>query len=299
MSAEKKPPFICWVLLMLLGLIWGGSFLGVSLALKSFSPIQIAAGRIIIGAFVLSIIMVWFEGNIPAFRFAKRRIWFHSLGMAVFTNVLPFSLLSWAQITVTSSFAGVSMTIVPLVVLPLAHAFLPDEGLTRNRIIGFLIGFAGVLFLLGIKDFLIELHSHKSFLPKVACFLAAFCYATGSIITRSCPPVSKLEFSASGLILASLLICPFLILSFDQIESVNLGALIGLIYLGILPTGVATFLLVYLIQTAGPSFLSLVNYQVPFWAVFFGTFFNGENIPSEFWVALLLIMLGLFISQRN
>jgi drug/metabolite transporter (DMT)-like permease len=299
MPITRNVPLLCWVLLILLGVVWGGSFLGVEMALDTFSPIEIVAGRIVIGTLVLSIIMIATGERLPSFQLQKRRIWVHCFGMAIFTNVLPFSLLSWAQIQVSSSFAGISMTMVPLVVLPLAHVFLPDERLTSEKIFGFLIGFIGVLLLLGVKDFFVELSSAKSFLPKLACILATVCYAIGAIITRSSPPVSKLSFSTSGLLLASLIILPFAAFSFDFSNKISYQSLVGLLYLGLLPTGLATFVLVYLIQTAGPSFLSLVNYQVPCWAVFFGVFFNNEVLPNEFLIALGLIIAGLFISQKT
>ena len=71
----------------------------------------------------------------------------------------------------------------------------------------------------------------------------------------------------------------------------------GVLFLGFLPTGIATIILVYLVKNSGPSFMSLVNYQVPIWAVLFGVFFNQETLPAGALLALLLILFGLFFSQ--
>ena len=299
MSAEKKPPFICWVLLMLLGLIWGGSFLGVSLALKSFSPIQIAAGRIIIGAFVLSIIMVWFEGNIPAFRFAKRRIWFHSLGMAVFTNVLPFSLLSWAQTEVSSSFAGITMSMVPFVTLTLAHFLVSGEEISYQKLVGLFVGFLGILILFDFFTFFQNWSSFDAFNFKLACCGAVFCYSLGSIITRRSPSESQLTFSASGLLAGSIIIIPITLIADGLPELKNIKSILAIIYLGLLPTGLATLILVNLIKGVGPTFLSLVNYLVPIWAIIFGVCFNSETLEVSFIIALIFILLGLCVIQRS
>ena len=111
-----------WLLLLLLGLLWGASFLGVELALEGFGPITIAAIRIAIAAVILISISFAMGHGLPAIRTQTgQKIWRHSFGMALFSNAIPFSLLSWAQIHVSSSYAGITMAVVPLLVLPLSH----------------------------------------------------------------------------------------------------------------------------------------------------------------------------------
>ena len=290
---------ISWLLLFLLGLIWGGSFFSVSLALESFSPIQVAAMRILFGALILFSISVFLGSNLPSLERGKRIIWFYCLGMAIFTNALPFSLLSWAQTQVSSSFAGLSMAIIPLMVLPLAYFFVKNETITRTKLVGFCIGFLGVCFLFEVDLIILEVSKSGSLHAKIACLVAAFSYAIGSIITRNTPETSKLAFSTASLILATLIIMPIAFWGSAVPESFSKSSLLGILYLGALPTGLATFILVFLIKTAGPSFLSLVNYQVPIWAVVFGIFLNAEVLPQKFFVALIIIFLGLFITERD
>jgi drug/metabolite transporter (DMT)-like permease len=113
---------INWLILITLGVIWGASFLGVELALTGFGPITLAAGRVSAAALILLVITLVYGDGLPRFQTATdRRIWLHSLGMALFTNAIPFCLLSWGQQVVTSGFAGISMAVVPLFVLPLSH----------------------------------------------------------------------------------------------------------------------------------------------------------------------------------
>jgi drug/metabolite transporter (DMT)-like permease len=292
-----KPSPLAWLLLVLLGLIWGGSFLGVELALTGFSPLSIAAGRIgIAAAILLAVSFALGHGLPPTHCLRGRRIWLHALGMGVLSNALPFSLLSWGQRHVTSGFAGITMAVVPLLVLPLAHLFVPGERMTPRKTLGFVVGFAGVVVLIGPAGLLAGGGGVES-LARLACVGASCSYACGAIVTRLAPSGPQLAFAAAGLLVATLVILP-LALALEGIPgSPPAPALAGLLYLGILPTAVATVMLVYIIQTTGPTFLSLVNYQVPVWAVIIGMVALGEDLPPQFLGALALILAGLAISQ--
>jgi drug/metabolite transporter (DMT)-like permease len=290
----KKPSLLAWLFLVLLGLIWGCSFLGVELALRGFGPLSIAAGRIAIAAAILTA-LAWTTGDrLPdAGTALGRRIWLHCLGMGLFSNALPFALLSWGQQRVTSGFAGISMAVVPLLVLPLAHLFVPGEQMTARKVVGFLIGFAGVALLVGPG----AMSGDGAAAARLACIAASSCYAVGAIVTRLAPPGPYLSFAAGGLLIAAGAILPVAMLLEGPPTQPPQAALIGLLYLGIFPTALATVLLVYVVQSAGPSFMSLVNYQVPVWAVLLGIVVLGEDLPSQFLAALALILAGLGISQ--
>lgn len=290
-----------WFLLICLGVIWGGSFLGVKLALVDFGPMTVAALRLLIAAVVLFTMALATGHGLPRLSAPRgRRIWLHCIGMGIFTNALPFTLLNWGQLYVTSGFAGISMAVVPLLVLPLAHFLVPGERIGAQKTLGFLVGFAGTIVLIGPGAILSAGGGALEPLARIACVTAACCYAIGSIITRLCPPVSMISYSAAGLLVGAAIMVPAAI----SIEGLpdwpdTWWALFGVVYLGLMPTALATLLLVRLINTSGPSFLSLVNYQVPVWAVVFGVVALGEPIPSQFLGALGLILAGLAISQAQ
>ena len=290
---------INWLILIALGVIWGASFLGVELALTGFGPITLAAGRVSAAALILLVITFVYGDGLPRFQTAiDRRIWLHSLGMALFTNAIPFCLLSWGQQVVTSGFAGISMAVVPLFVLPLSHFLVPGELINRIKIIGFLFGFAGVVLLIGGDKILASATpSPLMFTAQLACVTASSCYAIGSIITRLCPPVSALSFAAAGLTLGGIVLIPVALL-IEGVPDASFGtAFAGLAYLAVFPTAIATILLTILVRRAGPPFLSLVNYQVPVWAVVIGVLVLDEALPGHFLIALAVILTGLFIAQ--
>ena len=236
-----------WFFLILLGIIWGLAFVSIEASLLSFSPIQIAFLRIIIGALVISLItFIWERRDIKSKIYFSKKILFFAIGVAIFSNVLPFLLLSWAQITVSSMFAGVFMTIVPLIILPLAHFFVPSEKLTIKKILGFLIGFLGAMTLVDLNLISNDIQN-INILPKIACFGATISYAVGSIIIKKSPKSSQLIFSSSSLIFASIIVIPFIFVANSFANEIKFSSIIGILFLGIFPTGVATLLKVFII----------------------------------------------------
>ncbi len=299
MTNPTSPGLKIWLMLLFLGVIWGASFMGSKMALTGFGPLTVAAGRISIGALLLTSIAYAMGRKLPGFSTGtERRIWLHCLGMAIASNALPFTLLSWGQLHVSSGFAGITMAVVPLLVLPLAHFLIPGDAMSRRKFIGFLIGFSGVMVLIGPAAFG-NSGAELENLARLACIAAACCYATGSIITRLCPPTSVMGFSSAALLLASLIMIPLALYVEGTPALPDATALSGILYLGIMPTAVATVLLVQVINSAGPTFLVLVNYQVPIWAVIFGVLLLDEALPSQFIGALSLILLGLAVSQAR
>lgn len=296
----QNPGLKNWLLLILLGLIWGGSFLAVSYALEGFGPITIAAVRIAIGAVIVTAASILLGHGLPSFVTAEgRRTWVFALGMALFTNAIPFSLLSWAQQHVSSGYAGITMAMGPLFVLPLSHYLVPGHRLTPVKTFGFFVGFAGVVILIGPAQILQSGGSDIENIARLAAVGASACYAIGSIITRLSPQGPQLAFGAAALMLASVILLPVALVVEGVPAMPEPRALLGLLYLGVVPTALATVILVFVIKSAGPAFMSLVNYQVPVWAVIFGMVFLGESLPASFLWALGLILAGLAISQAR
>lgn len=290
----KQPTFGNWIGLIALGLIWGASFLGVAVALEGVSPVWIATARIVIGAVTLSVI-AWAMGvrltlSRPVLGFAA--------GMALLSNALPFYMLSWSQQHVTSGFAGITMAAIPLFVLGLAHVFVPGEGLTRPKALGFALGLLGVAVLIG-PGVLARSGSEFETLARFGCLAAALCYALGSIVTRRCPEVHPVAFGMMALWIAGAVMIPVALLSDGVPTLPELRPLLAVLYLGLLPTGYATFLLVGIIRSAGPSFLSQVNYHVPVWSVLLGAVVLGEEVPGRFVLALAIILAGLMLARRK
>jgi len=294
-----KPTLGNWIALICLGAIWGGSFMGAKLALTSFGPMTVALLRLTLASVVLLIIALASGRKFPGFSTSTdRRIWVHITIMGLITNAVPFSLLNWGQLYVSSGFAGVTMAVVPLLVLPLSHFILKSNEMAPQKVIGFIIGFIGIIVLIGPTQLITSTGANLEPVARIACISAALCYGLGAINTRLCPPVSIMVYSTGGLVVGTLFLLPIALLIEGVPQWPETTALIATIYLGLFPTALATILLVGIINSAGPAFMSMVNYQVPLWAIAFGIIFLGEKVPTSFIAALGLIMLGLAVSQR-
>ena len=286
-----------WLRLLALGMIWGSSFMAVSVAVGGLGPLSVAAGRITLAALALLALTRLGGISLPPFRAPQGRIvWLAALAFGFFSMALPFFLLSWGQKYVTSGFAGVTMAAVPLLVLPLAHFLVPGERMSLRKLIGFCIGFAGVVVLIGPGAFA-RAGTDLEPLARLACLAAGASYALGSIITRLAPKVDPVAFAAAATLLASLMILPVAVAVEGIPQGLHAPALLAVLYLGLVPTALANLLLVAVIRSAGPSFMSLVNYQVPVWSVIFGTLFLRETLPPQLLPAMGMILAGLAISN--
>lgn len=287
-----------WIRLLALGLIWGASFMFITVALRDMGPLTIVAGRVGLGALVLLVIIRMRRIRLPSLNNSNGRlVWASAIAMGLFSSALPFALLSWGQKYVASGFAGVCMAVVPLFVLPLAHFLVPGERLTLQRGISFLIGFAGVVVLIGFDALQLVGNDYEA-LARIACLGASLCYATGAIITRLCPKTDMLSLSAAALLAATVMILPFALYIEGIPAMPSALSWAAILYLGLFPTALAQVLLVQVIRDAGPSFMSMVNYQVPVWSVLFGVVLLNELLPPQLYISLALIFGGLLLSRK-
>ena len=295
----SKPTIQNWIALAALGIFWGAAFMATKISLIDFNPKTVTALRLLIAAVLLLTLTYAMGERLPRFSSnEEKRLWVFMVSAGLMTNVVPFNLLSWAQQHVTSSFAGVSMAVIPLFVVPFAHIFVEGERMTLQKTIGFLLGFIGIVILVGFETIFLSKDSDFENWGRLACIATALCYAIGSIITRCAPHSSLLVFSTGSVLIAALFGVPYS-LYYEGLPIAALPSWGGVFYLGIIATGISTILLVWVIKTAGPSFMSLVNYQVPLWALFFGNVLLSEPLPTRFFTALGFILLGLVIAQTQ
>ncbi len=281
-----------WLSLLALTALWGSSFLLNEIALASFAPSVLVAGRIIIAAALIFAYLRLSGGSLPL----PGRAWWPMVVLAIFGSVLPFHLVAWSQQYIDSSLAGVLMAVMPLFVLTLAHFFIPGARLTPYRAVGFVIGFAGVVFIIG-PDFARGFDGNVALWGAIAVLGAALSYSISTIYARRLGAGDPVRRSAGMLIVASILSLPTAAVDLPAIVTPSLGATVALGILGLLATGFATLLYFRLVQGPGPTFLSLVNYLVPAWAVIAGALFLDETLSLSVFVGLSLILCGIALSE--
>ena len=170
---------------MLLGLVlfWGSSFALTKISVETISPMWVMALRLIIGAVILYAMMRLEGLSLPID--ANSLIWFAILGFI--GSVLPFYLIGWGTLHLPSGLVGIMMALVPLVTITLSHFMLPDERMNMTKFAGFVIGFIGLIILIGAQFLADTSFTGTVFLALLAIFLASSSYALHTVIARKSP----------------------------------------------------------------------------------------------------------------
>ncbi|MHA6287363.1 DMT family transporter [Maricaulis sp. CAU 1757] len=291
---QPHPPTIRdWIALLILTVLWGSAFAVVKHGVETFPPGALITVRIAVAAMAITLYTYARGRRLPPLR-DKRWLWFAAIGF--FGNTLPFYLISWGQQHIDSALAGILVSTMPLVTVVMAHAFVPGEHLTARRLIGVLIGFAGVVVLLG-PSALTRLGGTDT-LAQIGVVLAATCYAINAILARLLPDTPP-SVSASGMMIAaSIFAIPIGLSDIGQATGIVPTAWAAVLWLALAPTAFAAVLLMRIAATAGPNFLAIVNYLTPVAAVITGLLI-GESIGLNAWLALGIILAGVWLSQTR
>lgn len=292
----QNPGLTNWLLIMILGVVWGGAFMSVRLSLDGYPPWTVAATRTTLAAITLTIIGAALGQGIH--KIASLRAWAFASTVGAGAIALPFALLCWGQQFIPSAFAGVAMGAVPLLVLPLVYLFSPEEGIGPRRVIGMILGFIGIYILVG-PDAAASTGHKSEWLGRLACLAAAGCYACGSVITRRAPKMPPIAFATASLLVAAIILAPIALIVDGMPNSYPINPTLALIYAALFPTALAAVIRVRVITTAGSLFMNLTSYQVPIWSVVFGVALMGEALPPQLFLALGIILVGIAISQSR
>lgn len=285
-----------WVALLALVVTFGSAFLLTKIAVQDFPAVLVVAGRIMIGALVL-IPLVYLQGE----RFSQLKPYWPLLTILAITgNCMPFFLITWGQQYVDSGLAGILMAMMPLATILLAHWFVADEHITRHKVLGFVLGFVGVVILMLPEVRLNSSVNWLHILAMLSILSGAVSYAVNSVVAHQLPRISLTLLSAGVLLIASILITPFALLAGSAWSGqVSLSSLIAIGLLGLFPSGLATIVYFSLIRRAGAPFMSQANYLIPLWAVLIGVVIGQEHISLHAILALVVILAGVALAQKK
>ena len=279
------------LLLFVLALVWSGSFLAIRIGVETIPPLSLAAGRVLLAAVVVVAYALFKGVRLPR----EPRVWMYCTLLGFFGNALPFTLINWGEVHVDSGSAAILMAVMPLVTVVLAHFFTVGDRMSPTKVAGVIIGFAGVVVLVGpeaVKGLGGDLWR------QLAISGGAVCYSLAVILTRNMPPSPLVARSAGVLITSVLMIMPVaLFVDRPWTLGPSNDGMLAMIYLGLFPTALATIVLFYLVQQRGPSFVAYSNYLIPIFAVLWGTMFLGEEVSGEAGAALLVILIGMVLTQ--
>jgi drug/metabolite transporter (DMT)-like permease len=278
--------------LILLAAIWGLSFLFIKVGDEALPPLQVALGRLVLGTLTLLLILAIRHEGLPK----ERRIWFHLAVSAVLFNSLPFSLYAYGETHTTSVLAGIWNSTATLFALPFSILMLATERPSRARIVGLVIGFLGVLVVMGAWHGL----GGSAFIGNLACLGAAFCYGIGFPYLRrylTGQGYSTISLAAGQLICGTVqlaLITPFVTTVPHTLPFKVVGSMLAL---GVLGTGLAYILNYGLVRDAGATAASTVAYLIPLFSTAAGVIILGEPLTWYEPVGAVVVIAGVAISQ--
>jgi drug/metabolite transporter (DMT)-like permease len=279
-----------WTMLLVLSVLWGGSFFFVGIAVHALPPLTIVLLRVTVAAIAL-LAMARIAG-VPLPR--GTQVWVALAVVSLLNNVAPFTLIVFAQTRIPSGLASILNATTPLFTVLVAHVWTSDEKLTAGRVAGVLLGFLGVAVLLG--GTLREAASGQ-ILAELACLVAALSYAFAGVYGRRfrAMGVPPLATAAGTLTMSTVYMLPLALLV-DRPWSLPVppaGALASVVALGLLSTAVAYVLYYRILATAGATNLLLVTLLIPVSAILLGAVFLDETLSARQLAGMALIALGL------
>lgn len=278
-----------WLLLIALSVLWGGSFFFVGIAVQALPPFTIVAARVVIALLTLLIVLRASGMALPA----ERAVWVAFLGMGLLNNAIPFTLFVWAQGQIPSGLASILNATTPISTALVAHVFTADEKLTAGRILGVLLGFAGVAVMSG-PDLLSGIGDNL--LAQGACLLATVSYACAGVFGRRFRRmgVAPMVTATGQLAVSSAVMLPLALL-LDRPWLLPLPGwtvLAALAGLAILSTALAYVIFFRVMASAGSN-VNLVTLLVPVSAVLLGVLVLGEQLAPRHLLGFTVIAIGL------
>jgi len=279
-----------WLELFLLGIIWGGVFLAIAIALKDVSPLTLVAFRTGIAAPILWL-YVWFR-KLPLPR--GLRVWRALLVMGVLNNVLPFALLNYGQTLLDSGLTSIFNAGTAVFGILVAALFFTDERLTKPKTLGVLLGVTGIAITVGydsISSF--DLTS----LAQLACIAATLCYALASVWARKNLSDLTPACVSAGMVTCSTLVMIPLVVVFEGLPSFDLNpqTWLAIIYTASIATAFAYLLYFRILAMAGAANTMLVTLIVPPIAIMLGAVVLQEILPLRSFIGFGFIAFGLMV----
>lgn len=279
-----------WAELLLLGAIWGGVFLAARLALNEVGVLTAVAHRTFWAALVLWGAVLWLRLPIPT----APRLWAAFLVMGALNNLIPFTLLNWAQLHIESGLASIFNATTAIFGVLVAALFLRDERLTARKALGVSLGFLGVAIAIGLENLA---RFDPRALAQWAALGATLSYALAGVWARKALAGLAPQVAAAGMVTCSALIALPVALIVDGPFSLSLAPVTwgAIAYYSVIATALAYLLYYRVLAMAGSGNLMLVTLLIPPFAIALGTLVLGEALPPRAYAGFALLGAGLLV----
>lgn len=284
-----------WLLFILLGFFWGSSYLFIKIGVDAgLQPFTLVSLRLLIGLALLAAVVAVAREGLPR----EPRTYGHLAVMGFFSVALPFTLITWAEQSVDSSLAAVLTGAVPIFTIPIAALLLADERFSMHRLLGVLVGLAGVAVVVGFDPASLL---GGALLPELALIGAAASYALGGVYARRNvhglrPMIPALLQVALALVMVSI---PALLLERPWEARLTADALFAVAWLGLLGSGLAYLVFFRLLGRWGATRTTLVAYLLPIWGLVLGALVLSEPIDARLVLGTALVIGGIGLVNRR
>ena len=285
-------------LLGLLSLSWGSSYLFIKIGVETLPPLSLVAWRLAVGLAVLAVVVVVTRTPLPR----DFRTLGHLAVLGAVNIAMPFWLIGWAELHISSGLTGILQSVSPFFTLVLAASFVHDEHITRGRVAGIAIGFLGI-FVLSAPN-LAEAGTAagaERLLGELAVVFASLAYGSGNTYARRALRETRPLVLATGQVAwALLMVIPLALLVDGGISLPRVPeAFLAVGWLGAIGTGFAYLVFFRLLTRWGPTRASLVAYLLPVVAVVLGVVVLGEAVDATFLAGAILIVAGIWVVNRR
>jgi len=278
-----------WSLLLVLALLWGGSFFFFKVLVASIPPFTVVLGRVGLAAMALNLLLLVRRDPLQI-----DRSWWGQLALlGTLNNVIPFTAIAFGETRISSGVAAILNASTPVFTIIVAHFLTHDEKLRWGKIVGIITGFCGVAVLIGPALF--NTNAQHPLIGELACLAAALSYGFGGVYARRFRKLAPMKIATGQLSASALVVLPFSLIIDRPWTLPTPSASVVWAFAGIafLSTALAFILYFRLLSTTGATNLSLVTFLLPVMALLLGTAFLGETIRWYAIAGLILIGSGL------
>jgi drug/metabolite transporter (DMT)-like permease len=290
MTQQKSMGMSEWLMLIILSVLWGGSFFFMKLSLDELPIFSTVFSRVALASIAL-LLFLKFSGDVLP---TGKSVWLTFFVMGFINNIVPFSLLIWGMTEIASGLAAILNATTPIFAILVAHFATSDERISVNKLFGVMLGLSGVVALIGL-DALDGFSG--SLLAMLACLGASFSYGLAATYGRKFKEMKLKPVSvAFGQVTASSMMLLPIALLIDNPWTLPLPGIqtwSALLALGVFSTALAYVLYFRILANAGATNIALVTLLVPVSAIWLGWFILDETLSINHFIGMTLIALGL------
>jgi drug/metabolite transporter (DMT)-like permease len=285
-----------------LTVIWGSSFLWIKVAVREVGPLTVVTIRLAFALVVLAGFLYVRKPPVPR----GARMWAVLFVQGALSTAAPWILITWAEQYIDSAVATVLNATVPMFTIVIAHLFLHDDRITSRRVVGLLVGFAGVLLLMR-RDFSVSFGASAAvaggglvLLGNFAMLLSSGCYAVSNVYARAklrgVPSIVQAFYTMLLADAVMWIVTPVVEAPFT-LPTLGL-TWVAIAWLGVFGAGISYLIFYYLLHTIGPTRISMVTYTIPVVGVTLGVVFLGERLDWALVLGTVLIVAGVWGARR-